>query len=299
MTGPVIDDSTIAVEAIRDGPLRRAVRTLGCLGVLLLLAPAAMARSCSENWVCVEPEEDQRGDIAFYVRNLQPYPVTLSLQARIENLKPEGPNPVTATVAGGSRVAVMTLSPVDAERRTWYRYWYDWTVGDARASHDDSYVYRLPYDAGKRYRVLQGFGSTFSHTGREYYTVDFDMAVGTAVHAAREGVVARVVEKHKKGCWRDGCGRYANFLIILHDDGTTGEYYHLSHNGALVEPGERVERGQLIALSGNTGHTTMPHLHFGVYVPESWGRTESVSVRFDTNSGTVDRIRRGLGHTAR
>ncbi len=284
-------------------PVRRAARPFVAGGLwalaLALVAASADARSCSEGWVCVEPEENANGEVAFYVRNLQPYPVTLSLEARLDNLDSTGPNPVTRTVAGGSREAVMTVAPVDERQRTWYRYWFDWTVGDRDARHDDGYIYRLPYERGKRYRILQGYGSSFSHTGREHFTVDFDMSVGTPVHAARDGVVARVVEKHDKGCWRDGCGRYANFVVILHDDGTTGEYYHLRRNGALVTPGDRVERGQHIAYSGNTGHTTMPHLHFGVYRAADWGRTESLSVRFDTNEGVVERVRRGAGHTAR
>ncbi len=290
----------------RRRPAHTNVRHLpsAVAGLLLAVSGAAVwapahAVSCSEGWVCVEPDEKDSGDVAFYVRNMQPYPLTLSLQTRTTNLEPNGPNPVTRTVAGGDRVAVMTLSPRDVGGRTWYRYWFDWTVGDRHARHDDDYVYRLPYESGKRYRILQGYGSSFSHTGREYYTVDFDMPVGTPVHAAREGVVARVVEKHDKGCWRDGCGRYANFVVVLHEDGTTGEYYHLRRDGALVEPGDRVERGQHIAYSGNTGHTTMPHLHFGVYRAADWGRTESLSVRFATRDGIVERVRRGAGLVAR
>ncbi|MDH3590140.1 MAG: M23 family metallopeptidase, partial [Gammaproteobacteria bacterium] len=104
---------------------------------------------------------------------------------------------------------------------------------------------------------------------------------------------------HYKGCWDDGCGAYANFLVILHDDSTTGEYYHLKKDGALVAEGDRVEAGQLIALSGNTGHTTMPHLHFGVYRAASWGATESVPVRFNSSNGVVTTPRRGRGYLAR
>ena len=88
---------------------------------------------------------------------------------------------------------------------------------------------------------------------------DFRMSEGTPVHAARGGIVARVVESNDKGCWEDGCGQYANFIVIMHDDGTTGEYYHLQQDGALIEVGDKVVEGQKIGYSGNTGHTALPH----------------------------------------
>jgi len=105
--------------------------------------------------------------------------------------------------------------------------------------------------------------------------------------------VARVEESHDIGCWEEGCGRHANYIVILHDDGTTGEYYHLSRDGALVTAGDRVEAGDRIGLSGNTGHTTMPHLHFAVYRAGAWGRTQSLPVRFAHRGGIIERPRRG------
>ena len=51
---------------------------------------------------------------------------------------------------------------------------------------------------------------------------------------------------------------------MQHDDGTLGEYMHLSPSGIEVKPGQRVERGRELALSGNTGFSSTPHLHFQV-----------------------------------
>ncbi|NNF66646.1 MAG: hypothetical protein HKM98_03960 [Gammaproteobacteria bacterium] len=51
-------------------------------------------------------------------------------------------------------------------------------------------------------------------------------------------------------------------------------------------------------MSGNTGHTTMPHLHFGVYRASSWGATQSVPVRYQADSGIIVKPRRGRGYTA-
>ena len=190
-------------------------------------------------------------------------------------------------------MTVMSIEPRGKGRRGQYCYNYRSTIGLLDAAHDDDHLYRFPYESGKSYGVLQGYGSRFSHTGREQYSVDFNMPEGTPVFAARSGVVADFEESNSIGCWEDNCGQYANFVVIAHDDGTTGEYYHLLQNGVLVERGVRVEAGQKIALSGNTGHTTMPHLHFGVYRAESWGRYQSIPVRFISADGIVDRPRRG------
>jgi murein DD-endopeptidase MepM/ murein hydrolase activator NlpD len=237
----------------------------------------------------------QGGNVEVRAANQGDVPITFTLRVRARNMQFDGPRTVTETLEPRQSRLVMVLSPLYEGDLGNYRLSYDWTVGNLHAEHDDSYLYRLPYSSGESYRVLQGYGSRFSHTGLEEFAVDFRMAEGTPVHAARGGVVAQTEESHSIGCWKDGCGRYANFVVILHDDGTTGEYYHLQKDGVLVDAGETVEAGQKIALSGNTGHTTVPHLHFAVYRAAEWGTTQSIPVRFSSRIGIVDRPRRG-GH---
>lgn len=159
--------------------------------------------------------------------------------------------------------------------------------------HDDSYLYRLPYADEVSYAVIQGWGSPLSHTGPEHYAVDFRMPIGTAVHAAREGIVVAIEQMHERGCWSSGCARFANYVAIRHTDGTIGEYFHLKKNGVLVGLGDSVARGQLIAHSGNTGYSNTPHLHFGVYTTTTDGRRRSIDIRFVTSSGIVNRPRSG------
>ena len=118
------------------------------------------------------------------------------------------------------------------------------------------------------------------------------MPIGTPVHAARDGVVALVEDSHDFGCAREECGRFANFVVVLHSDGTTGEYFHLEQGSAQVCVGERVHRGQRLARSGSTGFSTAPHLHFGVYRTGRDG-TESLAVRFQTRSGAISVPRSG------
>jgi len=261
-----------------------------------MLSTAAGA-ACEDDWICVD-EIRNDGDVELRARNLREFPITYTLRVIAKHYSVAGPNTVTQTIDPGETQRIMVLDGIDGGNKGSFRYSIKWTVGRMDAEHDDEHLYALPYSSENSYRILQGYGSRFSHRGREEFAVDFDMPVGTPVHAARSGIVARIEESHSKGCWEDDCGQYANFMVILHNDGTTGEYYHLDKDGALVEVGHTVTRGQKIALSGNTGHTTMPHLHFAVYRAVRWGRTQSIEVRFQGADGIIDRPRRGARYQA-
>ena len=163
----------------------------------------------------------------------------------------------------------------------------DIRLGSVGAHHDDAYMYHLPYGEGVSYPIIQGYGAKLSHLGAEQFTLDFGMPVGTPVHAARDGVVVLFEDSHDGGCLREECSRLANFIVLLHADGTTGEYFHLERGSVQVALGARVQRGQLLALSGNTGYSSAPHLHFGVYRTLADGHTQSVAVRFDTRLGAI------------
>ena len=97
--------------------------------------------------------------------------------------------------------------------------------------------------------------------------------------AARSGVVLLVEERYIDGTRIAG---QENYINIRHGDGTIAGYVHLTLDGALVEVGESVERGQPIGLSGDTGSSAAPHLHFHVQagpdrgtVPVTFRNTES------------------------
>lgn len=84
--------------------------------------------------------------------------------------------------------------------------------------------------------------------------VDFAVPQGTPVYAASEGVVT--------GARRNG--GYGNWIRLDHGEGMATAYGHLLRFAPRVKPGARVARGELIGLSGNTGRSTGPHLHFEV-----------------------------------
>jgi len=265
--------------------------------VLSLLCSGAAIASCPSGWLDFD-KQSADGKVTLTAQNQSDFPITFTMYLTLRRFDASRDTTFTESLQPRESKQVITLVHRSDTRRGRYSFRTRCTIGNKEADHDDEVVYLLPYANGNSYRVLQSYGSRFSHTGREAYTVDFHMKTGTAVHAARGGVVARIEESHSKGCWRSGCGAYANYIIVLHDDDTTGEYYHLEKNGALVEPGQRIVAGQQIGLSGNTGHTTMPHLHFGVYRAISRGREQSIPVRYLAESGVIDRPRPGWRYLA-
>jgi murein DD-endopeptidase MepM/ murein hydrolase activator NlpD len=148
---------------------------------------------------------------------------------------------------------------------------------------DSSYIYALPYEPGTRHRLVQGYFGPFSH--KERAALDFKMKRGTKILAAREGVVVRVKEDGDRGGWNAKYRPYGNNIVIQHPDGTRAGYWHLQKDGALVNLGDTVKKGQVIALSGKTGYAAIPHLHFLVWRFDRDNRWEQVATRFQTVKG--------------
>ena len=90
--------------------------------------------------------------------------------------------------------------------------------------------------------------------GRQHKGIDWATPVGTSIFASCGGTVTQAG-------WFSS---YGNCVTIRHPDGNQTRYAHLSR--VLVSVGESVEQGERIALSGNTGRSTGPHLHFEIIV---------------------------------
>jgi murein DD-endopeptidase MepM/ murein hydrolase activator NlpD len=231
----------------------------------------------------VDVEMRRDGDHIYEVaHNYYAVAVTMEWELeQLDNLEPLSPTAgvVRLPAAGapgmpGPPVVLATLQIVESTAR-----YHRWLVLHERfgdpAALPQPYAYRLPYRRGKTFSVLQGFHGAFSHRGSNEFAVDFDCPVATPVLAARPGVV---VASHDAA---QGAGttadfleyRRTNFVIVLHDDGTLGEYLHLAPSGVKVTPGQRVARGDELALSGNTGFSSTPHLHFQVMTAGDDGRS--------------------------
>jgi murein DD-endopeptidase MepM/ murein hydrolase activator NlpD len=103
--------------------------------------------------------------------------------------------------------------------------------------------------------------------------------------AARDGIVIRMKEDGIKGGANRKYRNDGNFIIIQHQDSSRAGYWHLKKDGALVNVGDRVTKGQVIAISGKTGYTAFPHLHFLVWGFDKNGRWQQIPTRFQTSKG--------------
>lgn len=176
-----------------------------------------------------------------------------------------------------------------------WRWHFDLHPGAMPAAHDDNHLYRLPYRDGETYEVIQGYGGDFSHMGDNFHSIDWAMPAGTEVLAARGGVVVAVRgDSNRKGQGWD------NHIIIRHDDGTYAWYLHLKYDGVTVETGQIVQSGDLIGLSGDTGFSSRPHLHFQVssLSPDPDVFYRSFPTQFFTSRGVVSHLQEGGRYTA-
>ena len=117
--------------------------------------------------------------------------------------------------------------------------------------------------------LTQGYGYT-AYSKKLYATgfhngIDVASSYGEAIRAARDGKIIAL----------GSCGRYAygNWIAIEHDNRLTTLYAHLSNYGKF-RVGDSVKKGDIIGYEGSTGYSTGAHLHFGVYVSETF-RVES------------------------
>ncbi|NVZ68128.1 peptidoglycan DD-metalloendopeptidase family protein [Pseudomonas costantinii] len=145
-----------------------------------------------------------------------------------------------------------------------------------------AYRYPFPWRGGP-FRLTQGPNGSFSHTdAKSRYAMDIAMPEGTPIIAARSGVVVKT-ENEQSGRGGDASG---NFVRVRHDDGTQGVYLHLKQGSVGVRVGQRVAVGSPLALSGNTGNSSGPHLHFVVQRVTEAGLV-SIPYEFNQPVGTL------------
>lgn len=162
-----------------------------------------------------------------------------------------------------------------------------WVPGDPDSEPVATELYRAPFAVANDFPITQAYPVANTHnTPDSRHAVDIAMPIGTDIYAARAGIVFEVAStNYRGGVDIEEYAAAANLIRILHDDGTHAVYAHLNWNTIRVRPGDRVERGQYIADSGNTGFSSGPHLHFAV-LKNMGMRLESVPVIFEGSNLT-------------
>jgi murein DD-endopeptidase MepM/ murein hydrolase activator NlpD len=247
--------------------------------------------------VCVRRVPSGNG-LTLIVENRASCDVTVTLRVDAQNVRVDQIKAETETYPAHSEAEALRIFPEDPSRRCSWRFHFDWVKGDVRAKHDENALYLLPFEAGRSFRVTQGYNGKLTHFDQDQYAVDFGMREGTPICAARAGVVVDLEESFKEGGPSKKYKDRVNFVSVAHADGTVAEYCHLRQDGVLVEIGQQVEAGQRIALSGNTGYSTFPHLHFGVYSPIDGKQLQSHPITFTTRQGIITEPAEGRLYTA-
>lgn len=259
-------------------------RALFMMGLLI----SALALAQQNNWKLKFYIEEIPNGYRLLADNEEFAPMSAAFQFTLNNMKTSLPDGKTVLIpAQTNRFVIGEITAAD--RRKSYRFAYNTTynIGDVnQMSFDENYIYELPFEKGKSYRVDQGYNGTFSHQNQN--SLDFRMPEGSKIFAAREGKVVDVVESNDTRCTTKDCAKFNNKIIILHPDGTLAEYVHLKLNGAEVNRGDDVAKGQFLGYSGNTGWSNGPHLHFSVFLNRMNGERLYIPTRFRTASGSAE-----------
>lgn len=177
----------------------------------------------------------------------------------------------------------------------WGLLWLFCSVAEAAIEPSATPLYSLPYPPGEEFLVGQGYLDFPTHEGQ--YAIDWLMPEGTPILAARKGVVVEAIDVFSKSGLTSDFWNKANRVVVQHDDGTFALYYHLLHQGIKVKVGQQVSEGQELALSGNTGYSATPHLHFMVY-RQTNGGMESFPVLYRSGTDEPFAIVRGAKYRA-
>ncbi|CEJ68118.1 Murein DD-endopeptidase MepM [Chryseobacterium oranimense G311] len=236
--------------------------------------------------------EQKKDVVSYYVDNEDIYPISLSFpqQPEVVNMKIPEKFKLIQVIPPQSKKHRIAYFVIDNKKKGWkidkIPNYYT-LIGDATLkTYDSDYIYDLPFQKGKSFKVYQGYNGTFSHQNEN--SLDFVMPEGTEITAARDGKVIEAVQTNNKGCPTIDCANLANYVSILHSDGSIAQYYHLKQNGVKVNIGDIIKKGDVIALSGNTGWTNGPHLHFVCYLPDftSPKQKNTIKTLFKTGNGS-------------
>jgi murein DD-endopeptidase MepM/ murein hydrolase activator NlpD len=228
--------------------------------------------------------ENKKQGYVLYANNNAFCPETISLDLNLTNLSfSKDQQKIFIIPAKTYKFRLGELDIIDPGGKYEYSFRYNYNFGDINLkNYDTSYIYDLPYQKGKRFLVIQGYNGNFSHQNEN--ALDFKMPEGTEILAARDGIVIKVVQNNTESCPIEECKKFGNYITIYQNDGTFSDYGHIKYNGSKVMVGDNIKKGDLVGYSGNTGWSTVPHLHFACSLP-GLEKRQTIITRFKIDNG--------------
>ena len=271
---------------------QRGMRRIASIWITLALG-ACGGRILQEPWhapsadcaweVCVYALRSG-GAVVYRVRNAGPVVATVSLTFDVlQNLRATEPMPVVRVVPAGENLVLTRLTRADGMASIGGHPVVEIDLGSDSTVPDPDVRYALPFGGMAPRQLVAGYGSD-THLGENFYALDFATPEGTPVLAARAGVVVEVQDGFTEGGLRPELIERANLVAVAHPDGTMASYGHLQP-GILVSVGDSVARGQRLGLSGSTGFSGIPHLHFHVGKRLMGGMDRTIEVRLQDGEG--------------
>jgi murein DD-endopeptidase MepM/ murein hydrolase activator NlpD len=256
----------------------------------------AFAESAEPKRVLVDVDQSTPSTIRFLITTSQLQEGTVSLKLdESENLTSSSPVPLEFKILKPyTKFEVLRLTQ-KAPGTFHFKWSFHYRVGVPTTFPASDYIYALPYSSSEHYPVTQSYLGTYSHyQGSDAeYAVDFAMPEGTTVRAARSGQVIEYRDDSNVGGDSRDFEHDANEVVISHGDGTYANYVHLKEHGVLVKLGQKVSVGTPIGLSGNTGWSSRPHLHFGIFRVNSGTSITSLPFKMRTDSGVWEKLIEG------
>jgi len=223
-------------------------------------------------------------------------PITFKLDYYPVNLKPNKENGTYVVVPPRTKgFEVVRFDKIDKLKSWKFNKGKTRTfLGDLTdTDYDEEYIYDLPYEKGKSFKIGQGYDGKISH--QNIFALDFDMPVNTKLLACRGGIVVEVVKNNSKRCEKPECAEFNNLIKILHNDGTIMQYLHLRQNGVRVRVGQKVKKGDHIGYSGNVGWSTAPHLHIDLYLTDKNNKYKTLKTKFKINQNEIsEELKKGV-----
>lgn len=275
------------------------VFTLSCLLIIYLSCESKTKKVADENFKEIFVTVQKNADGAtFFITTTNKFETMTTISMNSKNLSSEVSFPFSFTSIGADKVQLFTLKQINPTESWHYNFTFKWRAVISKVKPDLNFVYDLPFETNSSFELSQGYNGDISHQPPYQYSYDFKMPIGTPIVAAREGMVVNCKSNSNVGgpsikYWND-----ANFVSILHNDGTIANYLHLKKKGVLFSIGDKVQKGTLIGYSGNTGYSTGPHLHFEVNITIDGLTHQSIPITVRTKSGEFSELIKGVTYQA-